>query len=196
MEKRCNRFRYLLGFFLMGMLCLLGGLAISAQSPPAAPGNLQVGGFPGGQIRLSWQDNASDETGYRIERSTHTTATYAVLTTLPANTTVYTDTTVTLDTTYWYRVQAYNDDGGSDYSNESYNVSFAAGSVPNDDERYLLVLINEARADPAAYGYPSIAPVAPVAYNSLLNYAAHSHSQAILNSDFAFGHCDPATAFS
>jgi hypothetical protein len=30
-----------------------------------------------------------------------------------------------------------------------------------------------------------------VAYNALLNYAAHSHSQAILNSDFTIGHCYP-----
>jgi uncharacterized protein YkwD len=160
-------------------------------APPSAPSDLQVGGFPSGQIRVAWTDNAPDETLFQIERSTGDRTTYALLTTVPANTTVYTDTAVTLETTYWYRVRACNNDGCSTYSKDSYNVSFAADAAPNLDEQYMLFLINEARADPAAYGYPSYAPLPPVAYNALMNYAAHSHSQAILNSDFNIGHCYP-----
>lgn len=160
-------------------------------APPSPPSSLRVGGFPGGQIRLSWTDNSTDETSFRIQRSIHDRNGFALLTTLPANTTVYTDTGVALDTTYWYRVQACNGDGCSAYSKDSYNVSFVAGAVPNLDERYMLFLVNESRADPAAYGYPSDSPRPPVRYNALLNYAAHSHSQAILNSDFTIGHCFP-----
>jgi len=178
---------------LVTVSCLFA-LATAAPvraAPPVAPSDLQVGGFPGGEIRIAWTDNATDETGFQLERSVNDRNGYALLTTLPADTNVYTDTTVTLETTYWYRVRACNGDGCSGYSKDSYNVAFAAGSVPNLDERYMLFLINEARADPAAYGYPAEPPRAPVAYSALLNYAAHSHSQAILNSDFTIGHCYP-----
>jgi hypothetical protein len=160
-------------------------------APPSAPTDLRVGGFPGGEMRIAWTDNATNETSFQVERSVDDRSGYVLLTTLPADTGVYTDTAVILETTYWYRVRACNDDGCSGYSKDSYNVSFAVSSVPNLDERYMLFLINEARADPAAYGYSSESPRAPVTYNELLSYAAHSHSQAILNSDFAIGHCYP-----
>jgi hypothetical protein len=173
------------------LLIVLATDAPAHAAPPAAPGDLQVGGFPGSSIRIAWTDNAGDETSFQIERSTNDRSGYALLTTVPANSTVYTDTTVSLETTYWYRVRACNGDGCSAYSKDSYNVSFAAGSIPNLDERYMLFLVNEARADPAAYGYPAYTPRAPVAYNELLTFAAHSHSQAILNSDFSIGHCYP-----
>jgi len=170
---------------------LLHPMDVVYADPPMAPSGLQVGGFPGGQIRIAWTDNAANETSFQLERSIHDRTQYTLLATLPANTTVYTDTTVVLDTTYWYRVRACNADGCSAYSKESYNVSFAAEAVPNMDERYLLFLVNEARAGPAAYGYPEYAPLPPVMYNALMQYAAHSHSQAILNSDFNIGHCYP-----
>jgi len=172
------------------LLFLMTTFSVQA-APPLVPTDLQVGGFPGGKIRVAWKDNAANETSFQIERSVNNRNGYTLLATVPTNTTVYTDTTVTVETTYWYRVRACNSDGCSGYSKDSYNVSFAAGSVPNLDERYMLFLVNEARADPAAYGYPLYSPRAPVAYNELLNYAAHSHSQAILNSDFTIGHCYP-----
>ncbi len=170
---------------------LLHPMDVVYAEPPTAPSGLQVGGFPGGQIRIAWTDNAANEASFQLERSIYNRTQYTLLTILPANTTVYTDTTVALDTTYWYRVRACNADGCSAYSKESYNVSFAAEAVPNMDERYLLFLVNESRADPAAYGYPEYAPLPPVMYNALMQYAAHSHSQAILNSDFNIGHCYP-----
>jgi uncharacterized protein YkwD len=160
-------------------------------APPSPPSGLQVGGFPGGQIRLAWTDNSATETSFHLERSVNNRNNYTLLTTLPANTTLFTDTTVALNTTYWYRVQACNGDGCSVYAKDSFNVSFAANTVPNLDERYMLFLVNEARAEPAAFGYPAYGPRPPVIYNALLNYAAHSHSQAILNSDFTIGHCYP-----
>lgn len=172
------------------LLLLVASTPVQAAAPSTATG-LEVGGFPGGRIHLSWTDNSRNETHFRIERSTGGRTNYAYLTSVPANSTEYDDTTVASDTTYWYRIQACNADGCSAHSKQSYNVSFATGSVPNLDERYMLFLANEARADPAAYGHPSYSPLPPVAYNALLNYAAHSHSQAILNSDFTIGHCYP-----
>jgi len=159
--------------------------------PPSPPTDLEVGAFPDGLIQLRWEDNSENEDGFKIERSQGISNTsYVEIATVSADTTVYSDTNLVLEESYWYRVRAYNEFGDSDYSNESYNSAFF--DVPNFDERYLLLLINEARADPGTFGYPEIAPVVPLAYNPLLNYAAHSHSQAILNSGFQFGHYDLA----
>ncbi len=174
-----------------GQFAMLPDGFIVTNPPPSPPTGLEVGAFPKAVIRLKWQDNSENEDGFKIERSEGiSNISYVEITTVPADTAVYTDTNLVLGESYWYRVRAYNEFGDSDYSNESYNSAFF--EVPNFDERYLLVLINEARADPGAFGYPEIAPISPLAYNPLLNYAAHSHSQAILNSGFQFGHCDPA----
>ncbi|MBC8252768.1 MAG: DUF1565 domain-containing protein, partial [Ardenticatenia bacterium] len=161
------------------------------EFPVANPTGLQVGAFPEGRIRLQWQDNSGDEQGFRVERATGIIGvTWTEIVSLPANTTVYDDTPDVLDESFWYRLRAFNAAGTSAYSNESFNSTFWA--APNLDEMYLLVLINEARADPAAFGYPSYPSVPPLTYNPLVNYSAHSHSQSILNSDAQFGHCDPA----
>ena len=92
---------------------VLGISTAAWAAPPPAPSGLQVGGFPGARIRVAWTDNAADETGFQLERSAGDRSGYVLLSTLPANTTVYTDATPALDTTYWYRVRACNADGCS-----------------------------------------------------------------------------------
>lgn len=159
--------------------------------PVVAPTTLQAGALPDGAIRLQWEDQADGENGFVIERSQGITGVQWVdLVQLPANRTTYTDQPSQLAESYWYRVRAYNAKGASAYSNESFNTTFAA--TPDAAERYLMVLINEARAAPGVFGYPELAPVPPLAYNPLLAYTAHAHSQAILNSTYQFGHCDPS----
>lgn len=66
-------------------------------------------------VRLTWQDNASDEDGYKIERSTDGSS-FAQIGTVAAHVTQYDDETANRDETYYYRVRAYNDNGDSDYS--------------------------------------------------------------------------------
>lgn len=157
--------------------------------PVAAPVSLLVGAFPDYQIRLQWTDVTTNETGFVIERTQGiTSVTWLEQTILPANSTVYTDTSGLPGETYWYRVYAYNGDGVSAFSNEAFNSTFA--TVPSLDEQYLMVLFNEARAAPEAFGYPTYDTVPPLRYNPLLAYAARSHSQSILNSGFQIGHCD------
>lgn len=155
----------------------------------AAPANLQVGGEPNAELLLQWEDRSENEDGFTIERATGITGTtWQSLTELPANSSLYTDATAQVGQSYWYRVQAFRQNEHSFYSNESFGTAF--GQSPTTDELYLMTLINAARADPAAYGYPTEEPVPPLVYNPLLAYTAHSHSQAILNSAFQFGHCD------
>jgi len=90
----------------------------AAAVPPAAPTNLSARAVSKTQINLSWTDNASNESGYYIERCTGSKCTnFTRVGTLGANATSYSDIGLTAGTTYRYRVVAYNDYGSSAYSN-------------------------------------------------------------------------------
>lgn len=87
----------------------------SATTPaaPAAPSALTANGFYN-HVDLSWTDNSSDETSFRIDRSaspdfSHIDATFTV----PANVTSFSDTSVTDLNSYCYRVSAVNAAGVS-----------------------------------------------------------------------------------
>ena len=69
---------------------------------------------------LSWVDNASNETGFAIERCTGAKCTsFVQVATVGANVRVYSDTTVPGRGTYRYRVRATNGSGASPYSNRA-----------------------------------------------------------------------------
>jgi FtsP/CotA-like multicopper oxidase with cupredoxin domain len=78
--------------------------SVPAQTP-AAPGTVTAALQAGPQIALSWVDNATNETGFVVERSVNG-GSYATLTTAAANATTYTDSTVLPGTSYSYRVAA------------------------------------------------------------------------------------------
>jgi hypothetical protein len=69
-------------------------------------------------VKILWDDNASDEDNYVVERSDGDNLNFVVLDdTLPPDTTSYVDQGV-LDGTYYYRTKAVNTFGSSAYSNE------------------------------------------------------------------------------
>lgn len=67
-------------------------------------------------VNLSWTDNSSDETGFKIVRKDTLEGTYSQVGTAAANTTSYSDT-VSAEGKYWYRVKATNANGDSVGSN-------------------------------------------------------------------------------
>ena len=85
-------------------------------TPPAAPSNLAAAAPSSSQVNLTWTDNASDETGFAVQRSTDG-VTFAAAATLGANVVSWNDTGRTAGTQYWYRVQATNAGGASAWSN-------------------------------------------------------------------------------
>lgn len=74
------------------------------------------------QVNLTWLDNATDETSYKIERADDdgfgNPILYGQINSIGANMTAYSDTTGVSTTVYWYRVRASNGAGHSSYSNE------------------------------------------------------------------------------
>lgn len=84
---------------------------------PLAPGNvtlLRQGIGNGQSIRISWLDNSTNETGFRVERSTTpVNGPWVTLAVAPpgtgrGSTLTYTDNAVARRTTYYYRVTAEN----------------------------------------------------------------------------------------
>jgi hypothetical protein len=75
-------------------------------------------------IALSWQDNASNESGFRIERKKGENGTYAEIAVTGADVTTYSDSGLDGNSYYYYRVRSYNGtDGESAYSNEAHALT-------------------------------------------------------------------------
>ncbi len=69
------------------------------------------------RVDLAWDDNSVNETGYYIERQLGPADAYAVIDSVGADVQSYIDTSVEDLTEYTYRVNAYNANGVSGYSN-------------------------------------------------------------------------------
>jgi hypothetical protein len=89
---------------------------LTPATPPGDPANLEATASLG-QVALTWQDNASNEFAFQIERCANAGCTnFAPLTGVGSNVTSYNDTTVAGTTTYKYRVRASNVIGSSQYA--------------------------------------------------------------------------------
>ena len=90
---------------------------------PMAPTELTLAQESGNQIKLTWKDNANNETGFKIERIADREDVYQLIGTVGANTITYTDNNVQPGSTYSYRVYAYNATGKSvEYSNNAIDM--------------------------------------------------------------------------
>jgi len=90
----------------------------AANSPgPNAPSNATASATGTSTIALSWNDNAANEDGFKIERRTSTGA-FSEVATVGINVTAYNDNGLSGGTAYIYRVRAFKSSVNSSYSNE------------------------------------------------------------------------------
>ncbi len=101
---------------------------VTPPTVPADPTNLSYSNLTSTSVQLAWSDNSSDETGFRIERSTNGGSTWSTAGTVGANVTTFTDNSLSSGTTYHMRVYAYNGAGSS--VNPTNTVSFTTPTPP------------------------------------------------------------------
>ena len=118
--------------------------AVTVTTPvaPAAPTKLLAKLVTGPRVNLSFKDNATNETGFQVQRSDNGSP-FTTIATLPPKTgtgnVAYTDATVKAGNTYTYQVRAVNGVSPSGFSNK---VSVTAPVA--------LVAAGAAKGDPAA----------------------------------------------
>lgn len=110
-------------------------ILVKYLQPPYDPTNLIAAAISSSRINLSWQDNSSIESGYKIERSTNGGANWILKDSVPANTIIYSDTGLTFNSIYHYRVYGYNLAGASGISNVAHDTTFnIVGITTNSNE--------------------------------------------------------------
>ncbi len=97
---------------------------------PVAPSGLTATAVSPSQINLTWTDNSSDETGFKILRGTVSGALTLVHTTA-TGVTSYSNTGLAEGTAYFFKVVAYNDVGDSASTSEGTATTLANVPVPN-----------------------------------------------------------------
>jgi peptidyl-Asp metalloendopeptidase len=101
------------------------GSSASTTTVPASPSSLAASSVTYNSVSLTWLDNATNESGYKVERSLDG-VTFTEIASLGAGTRNFTNS-VSASTRYYYRVRAYNSAGVSGYSN---TVSVTTPSAP------------------------------------------------------------------
>jgi hypothetical protein len=92
------------------------GSAAPAPVAPAAPSNLAAAAASSAQVNVTWADNSTNETGFKVERSTDG-VNFTQVAAVGANVTTYAAAGLSPSTAYTFRVRAYNAGGDSAYSN-------------------------------------------------------------------------------
>ena len=95
---------------------------------PAAPSALVATAVSPDQINLVWVNNATNQTGYGIERKVGPAGTWSLIATVGANATSYAHTGLSAATQYVYRVRATNAAGPSAWSAEAAAATLAAST--------------------------------------------------------------------
>lgn len=84
---------------------------------PKKPKMLKAKALANRQIKLTWKDTATNEEGFKIERSQGTSGNWSEIGKAGPNEKAYTDTVYSSSTLYQYRIRSYNAFGESGYSN-------------------------------------------------------------------------------
>lgn len=105
---------------------------------PDAPSGLTASSISSNKVVLTWIDNSSDESLFRVERSLNGT-TYSSIGTTSANIVTYSDSGLTSATQYYYRVRAENKYGNSSYTTYSVTTLITEPTVQTSGLQFTTV---------------------------------------------------------
>jgi F5/8 type C domain/Beta-propeller repeat/Fibronectin type III domain len=100
------------------------------STTPAAPINLVATAVSSSQINLTWTDNSTNETGFKVYRCNSACSDFAQIATLGANVTSYQNTGLAASALYYYWVKSYNTAGESAYSNSAQATTPSGSATP------------------------------------------------------------------
>jgi len=102
-------------------------------SVPSAPSQLSVAistASPSSSLSVAWVDNATNATGYQVERSADGSS-FTAIAQLGSSATAYVDSGLAAGAAYYYRVAAFNSYGMSGYSNTGMNSTQSQAAAPS-----------------------------------------------------------------
>ncbi len=110
---------------LMNNAALVNSFATTGALPPAPtmPASLLASGISTSRINVTWED-AANETGYELYKSSNGGANFVLFASLPANTTSYLDTGLFANSIHYYRIRSVNEGGSSLFSNDDTAKTF------------------------------------------------------------------------
>jgi hypothetical protein len=100
--------------------------ATTYPNPPTAPSALVAIALSPSAIKLTWSDNATNETSFVVARAATSGGPFTDIATLGANATAYTNTALSASTTYYYVIRAANTGGPSVNSAEASAITLPA----------------------------------------------------------------------
>lgn len=110
---------------------------LPSVAAPSAPTRLTVRATEAGTYTLTWDDNATTETGYLVERRALFTGVWSQIASLAADSVTYTDSAATVGQVNHYRVRAAGSSTNSAYSNEATDYNLP-GLVYDQSNTYLV----------------------------------------------------------
>ncbi len=136
-------------------------IIVEVAVPSAAPIGLNATAVSSGQIDLTWQDNSSNETGFRLERASDAAFTTEPVEVFvpgasfglelppgtPEGTIVFSDTTGEADTTYFFRVFSSNGLGDSSSSSTISSTTLASTTIPLGPTNLSAVAVSQSQVD-------------------------------------------------
>ena len=90
---------------------------LPVENPAIASPTLSIEPFSSSQLKLTWVNHATNQSGFRLESSTDGGVTYKEIKILPATYYYLYVNNLTPATIYYFRIKAYNTSGDSVYSN-------------------------------------------------------------------------------
>lgn len=124
MKTLRSKFMFIICFVLIVALMIPRGTY--ALSNPSAPAGLTAAAISGSQINLSW-NGVGEASQYYIYRSNSASGVYTYVGAVSG--TNYNNTGLTPMTTYYYKVQAINSAGSSEYSSPAWVVTLAGSDT-------------------------------------------------------------------